>query len=134
MTLPAVREGLKNALETIPGLRAFDTMPQAIPETPVAYVLPVTGNYHYTMDDNLRYDFDITVAVSLKPSFSQAQELLDEFISPTGDRSIMKAIEADPTLDGACDMVKCDAFTDYGFVIYGGIQYLGVRFRVEIYE
>lgn len=133
MILPAIRDGLKSALETIEGLRAFDNMPQSIPEAPAAYVIPVIGKYHVTMAGNLRCEFNITLVVSLKPSFAEAQELLDQFISPTGDRSIMVAIESDQTLGGVSEIATVHEFTDYGFVVFSGVQFLGCRFRVEIY-
>ena len=133
MTLPLVREGLKSALEAIPGLRAYDTMPQSIPEAPAAYVIPEEINFHVTMADNAKYAFDVTVIVSLKPSFTEAQNLLDEFISPTGDRSIMAAIEADPTLGGECDAAWVHSCIDYGFVTYSDVKFLGCRFKVKVY-
>ena len=134
MGLPEIRNGVQKRLTTIQGLKACDNLPSSIAETPLAYVLPTIGSYHYTMDDNMLLSVDVTLLVSMRRGFSAAQELLDDFISSTGDRSIRKAIEDDKTLDGACSVARVEGWRDYGFIIYGGVQYLGVRFSIEIHE
>lgn len=130
-TVAAIRDGLKTRLETISGLRAYDTVPGA-PNLPCAIVMPDGIAYDTTCGRGAdTYAFLITVLVSDADS-GLAQDALDGYCNGTGATSIKTAIEGEQTLGGLVSYARVVALRDYGTVKAGGVDYLGGVFMLEV--
>ena len=62
-----------------------------------------------------------------------ARTTLSEFVAQTGTRSVYAAIEADPTLGGVVQSAAVLSAGNFGSFAFGGPEYLGCTFTVEIY-
>ncbi len=101
-TLSNVRSGLKTRLETISGLRVFDTWPDTV-IPPCAIIRLAPGSQpHTTFSGNGSHNFEITVLVQIS-TLDRAQEALDLYIDHSGDSSIIAALEGSNTLGGNCE-------------------------------
>ena len=61
-----------------------------------------------------------------------AQGRLDAYVAPSGAQSVKAALEADPTLGGACQTLRV---TDANprTVVVSGIEMIAYRFGIDIY-
>lgn len=127
----AVRDGLVTRLQTIAGLRCYDTLPDAV--TPPCAVI---GNLDLTFDiDNARgldqANLDILVIVQ-RMSERAGQNKLDAFLAGTGAGSIKTAIEGDRTLGGAVQTLRVLSASP-GEYESAGTLFLAYRYRLTIY-
>jgi hypothetical protein len=132
----AIRQGLADALDTIPTfLTVYASTPSRI-TPPSAIVLPgrPVADYHASMDGTAgaltRFPFDVLAAVQ-QMAESYNQEKLDALISGTG--SVPAALEADPTLGGVCLTLQVSTATDYGLLTFADSTFVGVRYSVEVF-
>lgn len=117
--------GIKTRLLTIPGLRVVAYVaPQVNP--PVAIVgIPPVSNYHSTMGRG-KYQLEPTVTVLVSAAADEAgQQRLLAYANPTGDQSVVTAIEADRSLAGVVDDCVVDSFRPLGLEEVGAIGYFG---------
>lgn len=130
-SVSAIRDGLQVAIDTIDGLRVYDTVPDDV-QPPAAVVVPSGGTFGATMargsDDMV---FEVRVAVSAAVSRT-GQDTLDALMAGSGPRSIKAAVEADASLDGVCHFAHVAGWDDYGEVTIAGVVYFGVTFSVEV--
>ncbi len=128
MSWATIRTGMQTRLATIDGLVASDVMPQESKEKNLAAVVP--GNPLIEPEGhggglwvNLR------VVIQCQRSTNEdMQHALDGYVWPTGDNSIIAAVYAEPTLDGACDGAEFKSVTGYGLADNGTMQ-AEVNFR-----
>lgn len=130
-------EGLRDALRTISGLRAYDTMPEK-PEAPAACVLGPTAATEYDLtfqnaiDGLWRPVFEISVFVS-RVDVARGQQALRAYVSPVGDKSIPAALYGDPTLGGRAEFTRVLRIsTDPVIVETSGGQLLRTTLAVEV--
>lgn len=126
-----VREGLKKNLQEIDGLRCYDIIPD-LPQPPAAIV----GQLDFTFDLNNsrgldQANLDVYVIVQ-RFSERTAQDNLDKYLQGSGSFSIKAAIEADPTLDGACDTLRVTS-AESGTYTAGDIEFISYRYRITVY-
>lgn len=126
-----VRDGLKTRLLTISGLRAYDLIPDTV--TPPAAVV---GQLDFTFDiDNARgldqAQVDVLVIVQ-RFSERSGQDLLDLYLSGSGNSSIKAAIEGDRTLGGAVNTLRVTA-AEAGTYESQGVEFLSYRYRITIW-
>ena len=98
-----IRNGIEARLKTISGLQVYDHEPDSTTYTPAASIAFAgwTPNVTY---GNASRDYRWVVTLRLSGSIPQEQwQALDDFIAPTGNKSILAAIDADPTLGGIAD-------------------------------
>ena len=133
----AIRQGLADALATIPTfLTVYASTPSRI-TPPSAIVLPgrPVADYHRSMEGTAgaltRYNFEI-IAATQQMAAVYNQEKLDALVSGTG--SIPAVLEADPTLGGECLTLQVSAATDYGLLTFADSTFVGVRFSVEVFS
>lgn len=131
-SVAAVRQGLKERLEVIPGLNSYATVPGTI-VTPCAWVVP--GSPAIEFDETMgrgsdQFNFAIVLAVSRTDKL--AQEQLDPYLEGSGEFSVKAAIEGGGTLGGIADWVRVSSVSSYGEIEVNGIPYLGARFNVEV--
>jgi hypothetical protein len=129
----AIRTGIAEALETLDLVAVYDTVPDRV-VVPSAAVIPGDPfvEYHRTMDGTAGQltlaRFDVVLFAARFDTHS-AQDLLDELVG-----SVPAAIEKDPTLNGAAQVVIVTEATNYGVVTVGDTTYLGCRFDCEVYS
>lgn len=138
-SVTAIRNGIKDRLATISGLRAHAfVVGDVVP--PAAIVIPgdpgrknaMAIAYNATMgrgsDDFL---FTILLLVANKVERT-SQEALDAYLAGSGAQSIYAAIDGEDTLGGVAHFTRVVGVRDYGLVSYGGQQYVGAEFMVEV--
>lgn len=94
-----VMTGIKDRLATISGLRAYASQPPQV-NPPLAFPIINSISYHKAMAGGLvLYDVSVILIVG-RYDDNRAHDLLDDYISYSGAKSIRAAIEADQTLGG----------------------------------
>jgi len=131
MSVSGIRTELKRALKTIGGLRVFDTAPDNINQLPAAYILPLGGEYHFALGGHMVHSFEVVLLVSRAPGLERAQDALDDYLSESGSKSIMAALE-DAALGDHGDTVEVKSYHSYGGLEYGDTLYIGCKFTVEV--
>ena len=130
-TLTEVRQAIKDRLSTVRNLTAYAIEP-GTPFCPAAWSIPVRVDYHSTFDGDMTYTMGISVAVLLT-DLGAAQTALDDYLAPSGTKSIVALLEADPSLGGVVDDTTVMAMTAYGAREMGGKSVLVASFEVRIY-
>ena len=130
-TLTQVRQAIKAALGTVRNLTAYAIEP-GVPHLPAAWTLPIRINYHDGFDGDLTYTIGVTVGVELG-DLGQAQTALDDYLAPSGAKSIVAALESDPSLGGVVDSTRVIAMTSYATREMGGKSVLTAGFEIEIF-
>lgn len=129
--ITAIRDGLKARLETIPGLRAHDTVPGQI-NPPAAVVRRTSIAFDATMG---RGSDDLTFVVTLFVQVGNdrtAQDALDGYLATSGATSIKAAVEGEETLGGIVSFARVASAGEDVLVEYAGVQYLSVDFVIEV--
>ena len=129
-TLTAVRTALKARLATVANLTAYAIEP-SIPFCPAAWVLPLRVVYHATYEGDLTYTMGVTVAVLLG-DLGQAQAALDDYLAPSGTKSVVAALETAIAGDGL-ESVRVVALTNYGTREMGGKAVLTAGLECEVF-
>lgn len=129
-SMPAVRDALKAALATIPGLRAYDTVPGQV-NVPAAVVVPGEPlvDYQVAMGGGAQLTFDIVLVVQLATE-RIAQDGLDQYLAEVGDHSVKAAV--DGNLGGVVMDANVVSAHSYGFHPFNGVEYFGCRFTVGV--
>lgn len=94
-TISAVRDALQTRLDTIDGLRPVDTIPAGDTNLPAAVVIPDSGQARTLGPIRQTQEFRVVLLVSTGSSRS-AQDLLDEYLSDTGTKSVRAAMVTNP--------------------------------------
>ncbi len=128
-----IKAAICTALRTVTTLRrVYDQLPENINETPCAYVLPKSGQFHKDAGGNMIHNFEVTVFVRRIGDIAQGQEDLDEYLDATG--TICAAIESASLSTYAHDLYV-SGYRDYGGFEYpqgSGYVYIGVKFDVVV--
>lgn len=135
MTIQGIRDGLKARLETIQGLRASDVIPEQI-TPPIAVISVGTIDYAQSFSSAglTAYNFVVTVFVS-RPSSRTGQNLLDDYMEPSGATSVKEALEAVPGLSGNAQDVFVSGVNNVGSVtLEDSNTYLTADFAVLVYN
>jgi len=131
MIISDIREGIKQNLSSIDGLRCYDLVPDVIVPPCV-----VVGQLDFTFDlNNARgldqANLDVFVIVQ-RFSERTGQDKLDTYLAGSGDNSIKAAIESDRTLGGACNTLRVTS-AESGTYQMGDIDYLSYRYRLTVW-
>ncbi|WP_433114288.1 hypothetical protein [Micromonospora sp. CA-246542] len=133
MDISLIRTRLAEAVESVtPELNRYAYAPDSV-SVPCFYVGGVEIDYDITMgrgSDELT--LTCVVLVSAKNDRS-GQAQLDAYISGSGPSSLKAAIEADPSLGGACDTLDVTRQQGYGFHTVGESKYLGAELVVNVF-
>lgn len=126
-TIQDITNEIQRRLETIDGLHAYAIEPDQ-PPLPCAFVRVVDWAYGQEFDNvGTTWHFDVWILVSDSPRFGRAQTQLNEYLSPSGGRSIRAAIESGNALQW-----RVIGGGAYGRVDFAGISALGASVRVEV--
>jgi hypothetical protein len=128
-----VKDGLKTAINTVSGLRAFDYQPDQV-NPPFAWPTLDTITYHQTGMNNggVVMNFTVTLVVN-RAAERVAQDQLDRYMSWDGAKSLRAAIEADRTLGGVCDDLIVTNAENLTNIDANDTLYLAVDFKVTVY-
>lgn len=133
VSIAGLRTAIKTGLATISSLQALDYAPESV-NVPCAFVVPKTGHYDDMFGSSprgLTHRFEVVLLVRLIPKMTQAQSDLDAYMEASGSSSIKAAVEAaDLTTHGT--VARVTGYRDYGGLNYNGVDYLGVKFDVEV--
>jgi hypothetical protein len=115
-TLGEIRQAIDDTVQTsIPGLRGFNDVADVI-QVPAMVVMPArdTADFNVSFGNDANWNFDLYVLVARTES-SVAQGALDQYLSPTGDRSLRQVFRQNPNLglDGVDD-AHCSGVREYG--------------------
>ena len=129
--ISGVRDALRNNLETINGLRVYDTIPDVV-VPPCA----VVGQLDFTFDvNNMRgldqASVDIFVIVQ-RISERAGQDRLDNLLAGTGNGSVKTALESDRTLGGLVDTLRVIS-AESGTYNSGDQSFLSYRYNLTIW-
>ncbi|MFC9088995.1 hypothetical protein [Nocardiopsis dassonvillei] len=135
-SVSAIRRGLATRLKTISGLLVYDFVRGSV-TAPAAVIKPgVAGREAVTFDKTFGRGSDALVFVVLllvAPASDQvSQDSLDAYMDGDGTKSVKAAIEGDETLGGLVSFAHVVSVREYGLVEWGGVQYLGAQFVVEV--
>lgn len=126
-----VREALGKNIETISGIRIYDTIPDVV-VPPCA----VVGQLDFTFDVNNARGLDsasVDVYVIVQRISERAgQDKLDELLAGTGPKSIKTAIESDRTLGGLVDTLRVIS-ADSGTYTTGDQTFLSYRYNLTVW-
>lgn len=95
---------------------------------------PAGGQFEVTSGGRRKYSYvaEIHVALQGDEAMRRAQDRLDGYISPTGTKSVQKAIVDDQTLGGVVNLAVAYAFTSYGFSKLDDKKTLMARIPIEV--
>jgi hypothetical protein len=126
-----VRDALGKNLETITGLRVYDTIPDVV-VPPCAIV----GQLDFTFDINNMRGLDqasVDVFVIVQRFSERAgQDKLDNLLAGTGTGSIKTALESDRTLGGLVDTLRVIS-AESGTYNSGDQSFLSYRYNLTLW-
>ena len=139
MGLQAIAGGLRDALGAVEGLeRVYVWRPDNVAPPCAVIETPETWDYDQTMGVGalVRWGMLITVVVARTDAVGGGEQLA-AFIEEDGGTSVRRALEADPTLGGACDTLVMNpegrVSNQSGVANIANIDYLVVRLRFDVY-
>lgn len=132
-SIQALRTAIGTNLASVNGLRVSPTITSTV-NPPFATVYPTSNPVEFHLASNnasSMFHFEVMVVVGRADERS-AQNLLDEFCSTTGSRSILLAIELDRSLGGLAQDCVARQVSSYGSTAINEIEYLAATFTVDV--
>lgn len=128
MSLDAAIDGLRAAVETMPGLtRVYTDPPESLNEFPCAFVVSESGEMSDTSAGG--YSLHTLVVEIFHGRTVLAQAVDGAKVWP--DR-MFTAIRADPTLGGSVSHVRWPITYNAGALGYNSMTHYGMRFKVTV--
>lgn len=133
----ALRRGLVANAAHIDGLNVYEDWPNNA-QMPCVIFEFVEAEHEQTFGPSSAHDlavyrFESAVAVSLAGGLSNAQEMMDEYISGLGDKSLRVALASDRTLGGNACSLFFGTWTRPDDEDISGQGYLVQRLPLEIW-
>ena len=131
-TVAQVSDALKTALSSISGLRTHAFQPEQI-NPPFAYPELTQVLYHRSMglgDVEMLWTINVVVG---RYTDRTANDLLDQYLSATGAKSIRAALESDRTLGGVVQTVILSSAADVTSLNEADANFLQVQFQVTVH-
>ena len=131
MDIGEVMRGLATAAATLTGVTTYDFFPFSITEP--AFVItnverPFDESYNRGLD---RLQVTCGLLVS-KTNDAESARSLYAYLAGSGPRSVKEALEADPTLDGACNDLNVTVGRVPRIIPIGTTEYFGAEFTIDI--
>jgi hypothetical protein len=131
-TVSQVATGIKNRLATISGLRTFNYQPEQL-NPPVAFPALTGVEYHRAFrGGDVLMNWDVHVVVG-RYTDSRAHQLLDDFLSYDGVKSVRLALEGDKTLGGVCETLVLSSGADVTSISENGSEFLEITFSLTVH-
>jgi len=131
-TVSQVSDGIKTALATVSGLRTYSFQPEQL-NPPFAYPELTQVTYHRSMglgDVELQWTINVVVG---RYTDRTANDLLDQYISPTGAKSIRAALESDKTLGGVVQTLILSSAADVTALNEADANFLQIQFQMTVH-
>tara|TARA_Y100000310_G_scaffold233159_1_gene236005 strand:+ start:917 stop:1333 length:417 start_codon:yes stop_codon:yes gene_type:complete len=134
-TIEDIGSGIKTRLETITGLLVFapNELPESVPDTPCAMIMPPGVEYNSTFGGASEMTFRLLLLVA-KGDQPEALNKLMDYLDVSGALSIKTAIEGDNTLNSQADSSQVLSASGAGVIMWGGYPYLGTEFTLIAYK
>lgn len=130
-TLAEIRAALADQIAAgVPGLRAHAGWPGGI-VPPCAVVARRETQFDVDFDGDDDHTLTVRVLVSLGDDRS-AQDALDQYLSPDGERSLAAAVHADPTLGGLVAWCRVVSAERDQIATHGAVEYLTGDLVLEV--
>lgn len=130
-TIEQIMLGVEARLKTIPGLRTESTQPGTLNPPEAIVGAPPVPNYRLAMNRG-SFELGLTVSVYTSAAVSRVgQMLLARLANPTGQMSVVAAIEGDRTLGGLVADCVVVSFRPLGIEEVGVIGYYGGVFELR---
>lgn len=131
-TVSQVSDGIKTALATVSGLRTHSFQPEQL-NPPFAYPELTQVTYHRSMGlGDVEMQWTINVVVG-RYTDRTANDLLDQYLSPTGAKSIRAALESDKTLGGVVQTLILSSAADVTALNEADANFLQVQFQLTVH-
>lgn len=133
-TVNAVAVALQGRLATISGLRTYNYQPEQ-KNPPFAYPELTQVVYHRTMGNGsalTQMEWLIHVVVG-RYTDRTAHDLLDQYLSATGAKSVRAAIESDDTLGGVVQAIILSTSADITSLTSGDAEFLQIQFTLTVH-
>ena len=133
-TVNAVATAITAKLATINGLRTYTYQPEQV-TPPVAYPELTQVVYHRTMGKGTaltQMEWLIHVIVG-RYTDRTAHDLLDQYLSATGAKSVRAAIESDDTLGGVAQAIILSTSADITSLTSGDAEFLQIQFTLTVH-
>ena len=133
-TVNAVALAIQSKLATISGLRTYNYQPEQL-TPPVAYPELTQVVYHRTMGNSAaltQMEWLIHVIVG-RYTDRTAHDLLDQYLSATGAKSVRAAIESDDTLNGVVQALILSTSADITSLTSGDAEFLQIQFTLTVH-
>lgn len=131
-TVSQVSDAIKARLATVNGLRTFSYQPEQL-NPPFAWPELTQVTYHRSMQlGDVEMQFTINVVVG-RYTDRTANELLDEYLSATGAKSIRQALESDRTLGGVVQTVILSSAADVTSLNEADANFLQVQYQMTVH-
>lgn len=130
-SISAIRDGLKARLQTIGGLRVYDTI-EGLVELPAAVIYPDMIRFDSTMgrgSDEMVFIVALAVAATVD---RVAQDALDGYLDGSGATSVKAAIDGGTTLGGIVSFARVSGVRNYGEIRVGQTTQWGADFVIEV--
>jgi hypothetical protein len=134
-TVNQVATAIQTKLATISGLRTYSYQPEAINPPPVAYPELTQVVYHRSMGNGTaltQMEWLIHCIVG-RYTDRTAHDLLDQYLSATGAKSVRAAIEADTTLGGVVQASLISTSADISSLTTGDAEFLQIQFTLTVH-
>lgn len=132
-SIKALRQAIATNVATISGLRTASSIPEVI-NPPIAVIYPAGAPVEFHLASNNstnQFNFEIMIIVG-RADARNAQDELDQYISTTGAKSALLAIELDRTLGGLAFDCVARRVSSYGSTEINNIEYLAATIQVDV--
>ena len=124
-----VLDALAAAVDNISGLRTYAYPPDQV-SPPAAVVGLPESPFDISMGGANEWAIPVFVIVG-KVTDRTTRAALCSYVTPTGATSVKAAIEADPTLGGACDSVAVTR-AEFSTITVAGTEYLAAELTANV--
>ncbi len=133
-TVNQVATAIQTKLATISGLRTYNYQPEQI-TPPVAYPELTQVVYHRTMGNGTALTQMEWLVHCIVGRYTDrtAHDLLDQYLSATGAKSVRAAIEADSTLGGVVQASLISTSADISSLTTGDAEFLQIQFTLTVH-
>lgn len=132
-SLKAIRVAVKTTIETqIPSLTGYATIPEAV-QVPAFVIEPVISDFLVTMGkgtDTWNFDLHVLAPYALA---ELGQDVLDEYISGAGAKSIRSVVFANKTLGLPSTDAHIAGVVGYGPFESAAIEHIGATLRLVVH-
>ena len=115
-------------------VHGYDTLPAAIGASPTLIILPLEGEFDYGAGgpNTGHYEIQMTLYVTTQ-KLPEAYAQLVPFIELVRDK-LAGNMSLDNTVEHCLPSANAPFFDGPGGILYAGVQYLGIIFRIEVKE